>query len=311
MKHISIFTLFILLTISTFSQKITRQEYISQWQVLAIEEMNRSGIPASITMAQGVLESGDGNSELSKKSNNHFGIKCKKSWKGKKVYYDDDAKNECFRKYKTVEDSYIDHTNFLMDNQRYGSLFQLKHTNYKGWAKGLKKAGYATAHDYDKRLIKIVEENKLYRLDKKMTFNEMASFEQQTVSNGLSKSLTLNPYNQHEVVKFNGIKSVVVRKGDTYEMIAQELGLSDWELYKFNDQRPGYRPVPNEVVYVKSKKSKASKSNLSHKVQQGESMHFISQMYGIKLKPLYKRNGMKAGQQPKAGQIIQLRKKKK
>ena len=131
MKHISLFILFVLLTSTSISQ-ISRQEYISRWQLLAIEEMNRSGIPASITMAQGILESADGNSELSKKSNNHFGIKCKKGWKGKKVYYDDDAQNECFRKYSTVEDSYVDHTNFLMDNPRYGFLFELNHTDYKG-----------------------------------------------------------------------------------------------------------------------------------------------------------------------------------
>ncbi|WP_346856976.1 glucosaminidase domain-containing protein [uncultured Draconibacterium sp.] len=309
MRYISLFTLLVLITVTATAQ-ISREEYIKRWQLIAIEEMNRSGIPASITMAQGCLESGNGNSELSRKSNNHFGIKCKKGWTGKKVYYDDDAKNECFRKYRTVEDSYVDHTNFLMGNPRYASLFELDPTDYKAWAKGLKKAGYATAHDYDKRLIKIIEENKLHRLDKKMNYQELAVFEQQSVSPGISNSLMLNPYNTHKVVKFNDIKSVVARKGDTYEMLAQEFGLSDWELYKFNDQRAGYRPVPNEVIYIQSKKGKASKTNLTHRVQQGESMHFISQMYGVKLKPLYKRNGMKAGQQPNAGQIIYLRNKR-
>jgi LysM repeat protein len=309
MRYISLFTLFVLITVTAAAQ-ISREEYIKRWQLIAIEEMNRSGIPASITMAQGCLESGNGNSELSRKSNNHFGIKCKRGWTGKKVYYDDDAKNECFRKYRTVEDSYVDHTNFLMGNPRYSSLFELDPTDYKAWAKGLKKAGYATAHDYDKRLIKIIEENKLHRLDKKMNYQELAVFEQQSVSQGVSNSLTLNPYNTHKVVKFNGIKSVVARKGDTYEMLAQEFGLSDWELYKFNDQRAGYRPVPNEVIYIQAKKGKASKTNVTHRVQQGESMHFISQMYGVKLKPLYKRNGMKAGQQPNPGQIVYLRNKR-
>lgn len=311
MKHISIFILFIVVTVSSFAQ-MSREEYIGRWQLLAIEEMNRSGIPASITMAQGCLESGNGNSELSRKSNNHFGIKCKKSWTGKKVYYDDDRKNECFRKYKTVKDSYLDHTNFLMDNPRYASLFDLKATDYKNWAKGLKKAGYATAHDYDKRLIRIIEENKLYRLDKEITFQELAAADHSNITNnGVSTTLTLNPYNSHKVVKFNGLKSVVVREGDTFEMLAQELGLTDWELYKFNDHRPGYRPVTNEVVYIQLKKTKASKNKLIHRVQQGESMHFISQMYGIKLKSLYKRNRMRAGQQPQAGQIINLRKRKR
>ncbi|MEN8117567.1 MAG: glucosaminidase domain-containing protein [Bacteroidota bacterium] len=310
-RHFVLFVLILFQSVTIFSQ-ITRQEYISRWQLLAIEEMNRSGIPASITMAQGCLESGNGNSELSKKSHNHFGIKCKKGWKGKKVYYDDDHKNECFRKYKTVEDSYRDHTDFLMDNQRYLSLFQLETTDYKGWAIGLKKAGYATARDYHNRLIKIIEENKLYRLDNKISYEELALFEQKKIGNtGVSNSLTINPYNSHKVIKFNGVKSVVTREGDTYEILAQELGLNDWELYKFNDQRSGYRPVINEVVYIQPKKSKPKKNKPTHKVSVGESMHYISQMYGIKLKPLYKRNRMKPGQNPVVGQIIYLRKKMK
>lgn len=311
MRHLTIL-LFLFIATTAYSQRITREEYISRWQLLAIEEMNRSGIPASITMAQGCLESGNGNSELSKKSNNHFGIKCKKSWKGKKVYYDDDRKNECFRSYKSVKDSYIDHTNFLLDNPRYGSLFELKTTDYKGWARGLKKAGYATAHDYDKRLIKIIEENKLYRLDKKMSFDELAVFEQKSMGNeGISNELTINPYNSHEIVRFNRVKAVVARQGDTYETLAQQFDMDGWELYKYNDHRPGYRPIPNEVVYLQPKKTKAAKDKLTHRVQEGESMHYISQMYAIKLKPLYKRNRMKAGQQPRPGQIINLRKKKK
>ena len=311
MKYISSIILFVLIAFTSQSQ-ISRGEYINRWQLLAIEEMNRSGIPASITMAQGCLESGNGNSELSRKSNNHFGIKCKKNWKGKKVYYDDDRKNECFRKYNTVEDSYIDHTNFLLENPRYASLFDLKPTDYKGWARGLKKAGYATAHDYDKKLIRIIEENKLYRLDKRMDYQELAAFEQKSIGKkGVSNELTLNPYNSHVVVKINRVKSVVARSGDTYEIIAQELGLSDWELYKFNDQPAGYRPVQNEVVYIQPKKNKTKKDKTNHRVQQGESMHYISQMYGIKLKPLYQRNRMKPGQQPKAGKLIYLHKKQK
>jgi flagellum-specific peptidoglycan hydrolase FlgJ len=129
-----------------------REEYIRKYQLLAIEEMGRSGIPASIKMAQAILESGNGNSELARKSNNHFGIKCKTGWKGQKVYYDDDEKGECFRKYKSVHDSYIDHTNFLMTSPRYAFLFKLPPDDYKSWAKGLKQAGYATARHYDQTL---------------------------------------------------------------------------------------------------------------------------------------------------------------
>lgn len=298
----------ILITVSLFSfSQITRNEYIQRYQILAIEEMGRSGIPASITIAQGCLESGNGNSELSKKSNNHFGIKCKKGWKGKKVYYDDDAKNECFRKYKTVEDSYIDHTNFLLNNPRYASLFELKTTDYKGWAHGLKKAGYATNKKYAHRLIQIIETDKLYRLDYKISYEELMAFEQKKMgSEGFSNSLSINAFQSHEIIKRNRVKSVVARKGDTYEVIAQELGLKNWVLYKYNDQSAGYRPRQNEIVYIQPKKRKTKKDKPTHRVESGDSMHYISQLYGIKLKPLYKRNRMKVRQQPPTGHIIYL-----
>ncbi len=307
------FLFIILITVSLFSySQITRNEYIQRYQILAIEEMARSGIPASITIAQGCLESANGSSELSKKSNNHFGIKCKKGWKGKKVYYDDDAKNECFRKYRTVEDSYVDHTNFLLNNQRYASLFELKTTDYKGWAHGLKKAGYATNKKYAHKLIHIIETNKLYRLDYKISYDELMAFEQKQMgSEGISNSLSINAFQSHEIIKRNHVKSVVARRGDTYEIIAQELGLKEWVLYKYNDQSAGYRPRQNEIVYIQQKKGKTKKDNLSHRVEQGDSMHYISQLYGIKLNKLYRRNRMKKGQQPSTGQIIYLHKRGK
>ncbi len=311
MKHIFGFLLFIAFSFPAFSQ-MSRSEYIQRYQLLAIEEMGRSGIPASIKMAQACLESGNGNSDLSRKSNNHFGIKCKSSWTGKRVYHDDDERGECFRKYKTAEESYVDHTNFLLDNPRYFFLFQLRNDDYVGWAKGLKRAGYATAHDYDKRLIKIIEENQLHRLDYRMSLDQITTSRQgQAVqSNTVSKNLIINPFANHEIIERNGVKSVVAKPGDTYEMIAQELGYKDWVLYKFNDQPQGYRPQPNEIIYVEAKNRKSDKNALEHLVQSGETMHYISQMYGLKLKPLYKRNGLKAGQQPQVGQIISLRNKR-
>lgn len=311
MKYGFVLFLFTIASLAVSGQQ-ARLDYIKKYQLLAIKEMNRSGIPASITMAQACLESGDGNSELAKKSNNHFGIKCKSNWKGKKVYYDDDQKNECFRKYKTVEESYDDHTNFLSNNPRYSFLFELDPTDYQAWAKGLKKAGYATAHHYDKTLIKIIEDYKLFRLDYKMSMDEMTVYEQKRIGNeGISNSLTINPYQKHDVVKINGLKAVVVLKGDTYQNIAEELGKKDWELYRFNDLPKGYVPQPNEVVYIQHKKLRAPKSKLTHTVEAGETMHYISQLYGIKLKPLYSRNRMKFGEQPKPGQVINLRKKDK
>ncbi len=290
----------------------TRSEYIQKYQLLAIEEMNRSGIPASVKMAQACLESADGKSELAKKSNNHFGIKCKSNWTGKKVYFDDDERDECFRKYKNVEESYIDHTNFLMDNPRYFDLFKLPSDDYIGWAKGLKKAGYATARDYDNRLIKIIEDYQLYRLDYRVSFNQLtASSNASFKSDGVSDGLRINPFNVHSITERNGLKTVVANEGDTYEIIAQELGLKSWELYNFNDQPKGYRPQTNEIIYVEAKNTKTPKGLKTHIARANETMHYISQLYGVKLKPLYRRNKMKYGEQPDIGQVIYLNKKAK
>ncbi len=305
--------LILLLSISTsilYAQKISRKEYILKYQNLAIKEMIRSGVPASITMAQACLESGDGNSTLARKSNNHFGIKCKSNWSGPKVFFDDDEKDECFRKYDRVEDSYIDHSNFLRNNFRYGILFTYKITDYKKWAKGLKKAGYATAHNYDKRLIAIIEANELYKLDKKIAFDQLASFEQKSLqkTDGGSGFL-INPYQKRKVETRNGLRSIVVREGDSFEAIAQEFGMKDWEIYAFNDYPKGYQPKANEILYLQPKKLKPKKYHKSHTVQEGESMHMISQMYGIKMRPLYKRNRLKYGEPVHVGQVISLRKK--
>ncbi len=308
----------ILLIISFFSfmsagqSNPARQEYIAKYQLLAIEEMGRSGIPASIKMAQAILESGNGNSELSRKSNNHFGIKCKRSWKGGKVYYDDDRKNECFRKYKSVEASFIDHTNFLMVNPRYAFLFQLRPDDYKGWARGLKKAGYATARDYDKRLIRIIEENKLYRLDHKETINPLLAHQgNRPLNKGMTDRIRINPFKAHEILSINGLEAVVARKGDTYQVIAQELGMKDWQIYKYNDRPRGYQPKPKEVIYIERKNRRAPRNKLTHTVEKGETMHYISQLYGIRLKPLLRRNRMDEGQEPGPGEVINLRKRKR
>ena len=310
MRYLLIIIICIHISITAHTQQ-SRMEYIQRYQLLAIEEMGRSGIPASIKMAQACLESGNGNSELALKSNNHFGIKCKSNWRGQKVYYDDDHRNECFRKYRSVEDSYIDHSNFLMSNPRYAFLFTLPPDNYKAWARGLKDAGYATARDYDKRLIEIIEKNELFRLDHKGTFDALTAYEQMRIGNpGISNSVSIDPYKSNEIISINGLDAVIARRGDTYEIIAQLLGMKAWELYKMNDLPQGYRPQPNEVVYIESKKRRGSRNHLTHKVEDGETMHFISQLYGIKLKPLIRRNRMEPGQEPNTGDIVYLRKKR-
>ncbi|MEE4287089.1 MAG: glucosaminidase domain-containing protein [Mariniphaga sp.] len=310
MKQGLIILLFIFIGLSTRAQ-MSREQYIQRYQLLAIEEMGRSGIPASVKMAQAVLESGNGNSQLSRNSNNHFGIKCKSTWKGQRVYHDDDEKGECFRKYKSVEESYIDHTNFLMGNPRYAFLFTLPPDDYKGWAKGLKDAGYATARHYDKSLIKIIEDNELYRLDQKQIIRPLLAHSRSPELNkGMSDKMIINPFNSRKKVTINNLDAVVAREGDTYEILAQSLGIEAWELYNFNDQGAGYRPQPNEVVYIEQKHRRSSKNQEFHTVAEGETMHFISQMYGLKLKPLYRRNRMKQGEQPQTGEVVYLRKRR-
>jgi LysM repeat protein len=309
-------TIFFLMTfiICAFAQQ-SRVDYIMKYQGLAISEMNRSGIPASIKLAQACLESGDGLSTLSTESNNHFGIKCRPEWMGEKVYFDDDERNECFRKYNTVEESFIDHTEFLVQNPRYRFLFDLGSTNYKGWANGLKEAGYATDRAYDSKLIKIIEDFELNKLDVNIPLDQIALLEKVKVKGRWGSSGTgntiINAWNIHEVTLRNGIKSVVAMEGDSYELIGQEFGLKNWELCRFNDQPKGYMPQTNEVVYIKSKKYRSSKSKTFHKAEGDDTMHYISQRYGIKLKPLLRRNNMRPGDQPQEGQVIWLRKRMK
>lgn len=308
-KFSKILWFFMMIAVVSNAQRMSRTEYIQKYQLLAISEMNRSGIPASIKMAQACLESADGNSELSRKSNNHFGIKCKSNWTGGTSYHHDDARNECFRKYQKVEDSYVDHTNFLMSNQRYAFLFQLAPTDYVGWANGLKKAGYATNPQYPKLLIDIIELNQLWRLDHKMTANEMAVFEQKSLGSAFDSKMLINPYSSRQISLHNGLKSAIAKQGDTFELLGEEFGKKPWELMRFNDYPQGYDPKPNEIIYLQGKRRQARGMYYYHMVDQGESMHYIAQLYGIRLKALYRMNKMDFGDPITVGQVIQLKRK--
>jgi hypothetical protein len=310
-KKIVILLFLSVLTFFCWSQEFSRGEYIQKYQLLAISEMNRSGVPASIKMAQACLESRDGNSEMARNSNNHFGIKCKSGWDGPVSYYDDDERNECFRKYKSVEDSYIDHTNFLLSNTRYNLLFQLSSADYAGWARGLKKAGYATDPSYDKKVIEIIELFQLWKLDHEMTIEEKAQLEKERISNGFNENLVINPYSSRQIILRNGIKSVTFQNGDTFEILTQEFGLKDWELRKFNDFPADYQPKPDEIIYLQMKKTKAHGMYKFHLLAAGESMHYVSQYYGIRLKSLYRKNGLYFAQPVAVGKILNLQKKVK
>ena len=316
MRKLFLLSLFIIGVHSIYAQSYTerRQKYIDNYKNIAIEEMKRSGIPASITLAQGMLESDNGNSTLARKSNNHFGIKCH-GWKGKKVYYNDDAPNECFRSYNSPLDSYKDHTDYLMATPRYTFLFSYSSTDYKSWAKGLKKAGYATSPTYSTRLIKIIEDNNLHQFDIDGISN--ARFITDKKEN--KKTGKTAPGNdeftvklvQREILNNNRIDFIRVKEGDTFEKLAKELDLLNWELYKYNDLSKDAQLEDGQILYLQPKRNKAEPGKETHEVKDGETMYSISQAYGVKLKKLYRKNLMKPGNEPNEGDIIYLRKNKK
>ena len=253
-------------------------EYIEQYSGIAVEQMQEHKIPASITLAQGLLESGAGQSTLAKKSNNHFGIKCGGRWQGKSVKHDDDARNECFRAYRNSRDSYEDHSVFLTSGARYAFLFRLDITDYKEWARGLKKAGYATDPSYANRLIQIIEDYELYKYDSKSKRKYDRKPEK------IAKAIPHQPYLS------NGLLYVVARRGDTFEAIGKEYDVKARKLVRYNDLHPEYTLAEGDIVYLHEKKKKADKKYTVHIVGEDDSMHSISQRYGIRLKYLYKMN---------------------
>lgn len=301
--------LFSLVQVFALPKQTTREEYIQKFYKLAISEMQRSGIPASITLAQGCWESGNGNSRLATQANNHFGIKCKSAWRGKTIHHDDDSSQECFRKYEHAEASYIDHSNFLMSGSRYGFLFQLDPKDYTAWAHGLKKAGYATDPTYAQRLIKIIEEFKLYVYDEYVDNRPLAALKKEPTQIKVENPVSTRQPLTHKIERRNGLRTIVVAPGDTYQSLTKDLKLKDWELHTYNDIVKGSQPKVNEILYVEAKYKKANRSHKQHVAEKGDQMHYIAQRYGLKLKPLLKRNRMKGNDQPVAGQIIYLRNK--
>ena len=281
--------------------RLSRQEYIDRYKDQAIKEMFRSGVPASITLAQGILESADGNSPLAKYANNHFGIKCHAGWTGETFIMDDDAKNECFRKYNSVYDSYKDHSDFLATRSRYDELFDLKLTDYKGWAKGLKKAGYATNPKYANILIHLIETHELYQYD------QVQKMPKQDAVADITREHKIEIADRNINLQ-NKIKYTVVKEGDSFYKIANDLDMGLWQLYKYNDLEKGDNITPGQILYLQPKRGKGTEE--THVFRKGDTMWEISQMYGIRLKKLYKRNEMEIGSEPKVGQLIYLRKNK-
>jgi hypothetical protein len=293
--------------IGLFAQEMTRHEYIDTYKYIAIKEMERSGIPASITLAQGLLESNNGNSRLAIKGNNHFGIKCH-DWKGKKMYHDDDEQDECFRKYKSANESYMDHTDFLMNSPRYQFLFYLDQTDYRGWAKGLKKSGYATSPQYANLLIDIIEENELYVYDKPQSLKKRKN--NQELADIDKQGFQITEPHRRILVR-NRINYILAKEGDTYQTITEEMEMMPFELARYNEFPRDSKIAPGQLIYLQPKRRRASAEFKYHTVEEGENMYHISQMYGIKLKHLYRMNMMNEGDEPEEGVILNLRKAQK
>ncbi len=287
------------------------QEYINAYGKQAVSEMKRSGVPASITLSQGMLESNNGNSTLSQEANNHFGIKCHVGWSGKSIYKDDDQANECFRHYNSAIESYADHSDFLRSRDRYAFLFDLKTTDYKGWANGLKRAGYATDPAYPNKLIKIIENYELYKFDQVINPEDIETMDDQMVNKRRRiDDFVISRGKVHEVKYNNGIKYIDLKAGDSFEGIAKEFDLRSWEIPQYNDLPTGTKIADCTYLYVSGKRNKAHRDHTLHTVKPGETLQYISQKYGVKLKRLYYYNNLSEGAKINAGDAIKLRSKK-
>jgi LysM repeat protein len=346
LKHI--FTLLSLLFAATASAQKNDSSaivaYIQQYKDIAISEMKRAGIPASITLAQGIHESSFGTSYLSTNTNNHFGIKCKKEWTGRTFKYTDDAPNECFRVYDKVEDSYIDHSDFLRSRTWYNSLFDLNITDYKGWSYGLKKAGYATNPKYPDILIKTIEDFELYAFDKGVSpsymqpstahvTNELASDEKLTKNNNISPdapkasveekknpivtsvkpapAITPNFTRKvnKKITKINKVKCVKLYKGETLELIGNVMRIEKEDLLRYNDLKDDAQIKEGQVIFIQQKKKKNKEG--TYKVKTDDNLWSISQKKGVRLSALLRRNKLSEGEEPAPKETIYLKGKAK
>lgn len=317
------------------AERSPQHAYIEKYSRTAVSEMYRSGVPASITLAQGMLESSNGQSELAVKGNNHFGIKCHE-WKGPRMFYDDDRRGECFRKYSIAEESFRDHSDFLRYRDRYKFLFDLETTDYKGWAYGLKRAGYATDPAYPRKLIKLIEDYDLERFDrmpesyalsgddagsKKKKSRKKRARDATAASIPQSPSVLeqVQPLSQREGRAFdfslsrqlysqNGVPFVYSSEGETYSSIAKGNGLFKKEILKFNDIDKDKTLLPGTVVYLQRKKNHAADHIEMHVAEEGDSLWEISQRYGVKLKSIMKMNGFSVGTVLHEGDVVKLRK---
>lgn len=315
----------------TMQRKKETLDYIDKYKDIAMTEMVKYKVPASITLAQGILESGNGQSKLAKQGNNHFGIKCHSDWKGKTMRQDDDAPKECFRVYKDAEESYRDHSEFLSKSQRYASLFELNITDYKAWAKGLKKAGYATLPTYANVLINLIETYDLQQYDEMVVKGKFKPNKKKDVVKTDDKNETkpkkirkknivslpvpvladckvLAMTENHHFIRENfGVKFVFTKEGDNLESLAKDLKISKKQLIKYNNLGNKNTFAEGEVIYINPKRHKAASGYKVHVIQQGETLSQVSRLYAVKLERLFKMNGLDENSVLSVGQEIRLR----
>jgi LysM repeat protein len=327
--------IFIALFFISFTAKAQQaeavQKYIAAYKDLAIAEMQRTGVPAAITLAQGIHESGAGQSELALKSNNHFGIKCKTNWAGEKVYHDDDARGECFRKYTEVDQSYVDHSDFLKNGQRYAFLFELDPADYTGWANGLKKAGYATNPKYPQVLIKLVEDYQLQEYTLMALGKAPPPLNQTTAMTGLERDATESvavppaevpekelERQRNEVVNtkanypegqfiINETKVVFVQKGTSFLSIAKQYDVDLSKIFDFNEMPRNEVTEKDMLVYLQRKRKTGNDE--FHIVQPGESLYDIAQLQAIRLESLRELNWLGKNETPAPGVKLDLKTK--
>lgn len=297
--------LFVVCVIAHGQKKLSYYEdYIEKHKELAVEQMLRFRIPASVTLAQALLETGGGRSRLAREANNHFGIKCHNSWNGPYIRVDDDAPHEKFRAYRNVAESYEDHSIFLQQ-PRYASLFRLSPSDYKGWAHGLKKCGYATNPRYGHILIDLIQRYDLNKYDKYASLRDLKKGRK---TSSLSDSDN-TPTGIHPVMRNNDNYYIRAKTGDNLLSIAKETGVSPRRLRSYNEVPDDYIPASGDIIYLKKKQRKAHRclKGHSHVVEPGESMHSISQRYGMRLKYLYKLNHLPNDYIPQPGHKLRVR----
>ena len=307
-----VFTLLALPFFSEAQYAVKVNAYIDKYKEAAVSEMKRSGVPASITLAQGILESVAGTSALATQANNHFGIKCHEDWKGATFHWNDDAANECFRKYNSVADSYKDHSDFLKYKPRYASLFQLDINDYKGWAFGLKKCGYATNPTYAQELIKMIEDFSLMQFDysPEQWAKVKDKFQSPVLIASNDSSATQNisipvSSTKHPIEIFFDIKVIYAKEGDNPESIAKETEVDLPRLLKYNDAETGWKISAGDRIYLQPKHNHGAED--THVVAEGETMWAVAQKFGIKLEDLFELNLMKPGEQPAAGETLNMK----